>query len=87
MTQDLVRQAAALEKCAEVYRSAVEVSANWKAMVRHDERANRPLAAALERQARAYVDLLRAALDLFEDGDLLIKYQTARQEAGLEAVE
>lgn len=71
------REAHALLQAAREYADRTDAAARWAGTggVHH--------ARHLEFKAQAYASLLRAALDLFEDGDLFGKWRTACQDAGL----
>ncbi len=76
------REAHALQQAAREYTSSLDMVLAWQSA--EGSGAERFHAEGLRRRDRAYAALLRAALDLFEDGDLFDKWHTACQDAGIE---
>ncbi len=78
------KRTVALSRASESYRSSLEIEGQWADSKGTNPNAERAYLAASERRAEAYAALLRAALDMFDDGDLYDKWRTACQDAGME---
>ena len=78
------REAHALQQAAREYASSLDMVHAWQSA--KGTGAERFHTESLRRRECAYAVLLRAALDLFEDGDLFDKWHTACQDAGIEVV-
>ena len=78
------REAHVLQQTAREYASSLDMVLAWQSA--KGSGAERFHAEALRRRERAYAALTKAALDLFQDGDLFDKWYTACQDAGIEVV-
>ncbi len=78
-------QIAVLQHATERYRNCLNIERQWADSKGSHPNADRAWAAAGERRAEAYAALIKAALDLFEDGDLFDKWRAACQDAGVSA--
>lgn len=83
IAQEIVT-ATALAQATSRYLKDLELAAMWQASKGSTPSADHACAVAVDRVAETYAGLLRAALDLFEDGDLFDKWQAACADAGIE---